>query len=560
MTTLATDIDSRRPARDPVQRKLRAAWWRQQLRAHLLGLGRVAIGLLVLVLAACMLDWLFVLPPVGRMALLAISAAVLIGLAYACWWRSLERFDPFRMALRVERSFPRLSNLLVTYVQTPGDSQSLGGTSESMWAAARQQAVVATQPIDFASIVRFDKLQRPLVILLALWLAFAALVFTNSRHFGVMAKRLLNPFSDLAYPTRTQIERVTGDVTVPPGASVKLAAYVQGAVPQTGELQVRDDAGHWQPLVVGRGEDDWFVRELTGVRAGFVYRWVIGDDQSDAYRVHVVRPPQIVDAQVELVWPKSMKQDAVKTSKLNLQVPPGTQVIWRITLDRAVRSAIMWRLNDEDPLGRTPLAPMTIVGGRELQAAWTADRPVQYGFTLKGDRHGFEFDDPLTYAIELVEDVPPQVELLDADTLEDIATVNKQVQLRYRATDDRGVLAANVVFRVNDGPEQRYELARYEGKRFVEDQRSWRIRDSLPEVRPGDSIQFAVEVIDQAGPREGQVAARSQAQQMRIVTLAQYQRAVMEKLQQVRRELESARQAEAQAIESLDQLKQEQTP
>ncbi len=571
MTTAPTNLAAASTKPDPVQRKLRAAWSRKRLRTHLVGMGRLTVGLLVLILIDCLIDWLLLPPPAWRTALLVVNALLIACLAWRWWWRELERYDQLRMALRVERSYPRLSNLLVTYVQVRPERGADRSASPALLAAARRQAAQATGPMDFRAIVRFDDLHRPLILLGIVCLAFALAVLTHPEHFRVAAFRLLSPGSQLAYPTKTRIASVTGDLFIAPGGSVRLEAVVERTVPDTGQLQVRTGDGPWRSLGVSRGPEDRFSRQIDNVRDSFAYRWRIGDDRSATYRVRAVRPPRIEAIHVEQQFPQAAGGQTRTVDQLNMQVPRGTKLLWRVTFDRPVDQAALWRLADEadhaDTDGRVGLCPVSIVNGRQLQAAWVADESVQYGMALRysvgenGRAHRFVYDDPLTYSIQLVADAPPQVELVDPPDPSRIATINKRVSLRYRASDDRGVLAANVIFRVNGGSEQRYELARYDGQRYVEDQRDWQVRDSLPELRPGDQVWFAVEVVDQAGPREDEpVAARSAAQQMTIVTLAEYQQAVMEQLQDVRHELESARQSEAEAVEQLKTIQQEASP
>jgi len=85
-------------------------------------------------------------------------------------------------------------------------------------------------------------------------------------------------------------------------------------------------------------------------------------------------------------------------------------------------------------------------------------------------------------------------------------------------------------------------------------ERSWRLLDTMPLLQPGDTVSFAVEVIDRTGENAEDAAARSEVRRLKIVSLAEYQRIVMDQLGQVRRRLQSARQQEAEAAENLDAL------
>src|SRR5581483_11112406 len=126
------------------------------------------------------------------------------------WVRYLQRFDPTRVALQVERLHPGLNNLLVSYVQLNGHTKSLHG-SPRLIEAMRGQAIHAAGPLSFAGIVNFKDLRKLLsasAVVLCLFLGSS--VFAGE-FYGVLLARLLNPFTDLGYPTKTKIHEVSGD-------------------------------------------------------------------------------------------------------------------------------------------------------------------------------------------------------------------------------------------------------------------------------------------------------------------------------------------------------------
>lgn len=540
---------------DPIDRKLRRAWSLGRFRAHLLGVGRLVIGILVMLMFDALVDWLFLLPALGRMILLGVNAVVLGGLIWRWWWRELERYDPLRVALRVERQHPQLADLLVTYVQCDPAQVEPTQISVALAHAMRRQAAVAVGALNFNAIVRLDDLRRPAAIMLVLWLVCGAMIWQYTDHFRVLLMRLTNPMLQIEYPTRTQILRVSGDMVLPPGGAAKLAAEVGRLVPESGELRIRKADAGWRSLRVRRGEAGWFVSELHDVREPFEYRWFIGDGRSGVYRVSIAQPPRVQQVEVEQVWPKSEGGQTLTTDQLSMRVPPGTKIIWRITLDRPVQAAAMWKLN---PPGakqkRSPLCRVSVVNERVLQATWKARQSVAYGLAFKDVEHGFMFDDALTYRIDVAEDAPPQIEMIEEPEPTQIATANKQVDLHYRVSDDRGVVAANVVFTVNGGPAQRHRLATYERDRYLEDKQTWKLRDSLPKLSEGDRVQYSLEIVDRTGKGAERLAARTTPAQIEIVSVAAYQRKLLEELRAVKADLESARRRESQAASDLESL------
>src|SRR5262249_20323918 len=157
----------------------------------------------------------------------------------------LRRFDPTRVSLQVEKLYPDLNNLLVSYVQLDGSGARPEQGSPQMIQAMRGQAARAAAPLDFSAIVNFRKLGKLLSIAGAVLLLFVVSTVFASEYYAILLGRLLNPFTTLAYPTRTKIEDVSNVVAVKQGDNVDLKALVGGEIPEEGSVFIKVGNAAW---------------------------------------------------------------------------------------------------------------------------------------------------------------------------------------------------------------------------------------------------------------------------------------------------------------------------
>jgi len=561
-----TDSDDR-----GVERKLRSAFARQRALVHGRAAARLTTWVAALVLAAFAIDWLIVLPPAGRIALMVISGVLLLGVIWRHWLRHLRRFDPVRVALQVERAYPQLSSVLVSCVQfdrAADDPRT--DVSPALLRAVRRQAQVEAGPLDFGRIVDFTQLHKRLIIAALALLLLLGVIVLAMPSFQVFAHRMIDPHSDRRYPTRTRVDpaSITGDVTIKQGESVTINAAAAGMVPQSGTLAVRTDGGDWQNVTINRGDDDGFQHQFAGVRQSFDYQLKIGDYRSPAYRVTVVPPPRIVSVTVDQQFPGYTRRGRETSDSLNIQAPQGTELTWRIEFDRPLESARMLNVPREvlpagaagepDSTDPTP-APLTNVeltsDGRVATARLTADDSFTYRLTFTDAQHGYAYDPQVRYSVHVTPDAPPDAELLQPRQMQQIGTLNKKVDLTYRLSDDYGVASAAIVYAVNDHAEQTLELGVFDNERIVERTYRWDVRQTIPELREGDVVTYAVRATDTQGgePNVGRSAPRT----LTVVSVAEYQRMIFEQIAELGGELQTVHEMEAEGSKAVEQLRRE---
>ena len=535
-----------------VEAKLRRAWHKERRFHHSNGLAHFLLWALALILLDLLVDWLFLIPGLGRVLLLAINVGTLGWVVWHYWLRHLRRYDPVRVALQVERRHPELESLLVSFVQLRGDVAQARHASPALIRALQRQTVEATRPLDFREIISFRELKR-IFVLSACVIAFFGLYSVNwSEHLRVLLLRMVNPTSELKYPTRTTIDWITGDVTVRQGDPVTLAAQAGGRIPKRGTLWVRPKEGEWEKLVVFPGEaEPEFAYRFREVFQEFDYRLRLGDARSERHTVSVIPPPRIVETRVRLRFPAYTGQRPKVVDFLNLEVPEGTEIEWELVCDRPLASAEM--LRNENDARAMELAD----GGRVARLATTAAGSFSYQFRWKEQEHGYEYEDEIHYFVGVVPDAPPQVEIV-VPAEDDKATVRKTLTASFLARDDYGVAEAWLVYKLNDGDEKRRPIGTF-GDALVEADAKWTLRqpDSLPDLKVGDMVAYAVEVADGYTGADGPHLSRSDTRRLFIVSVEEYLSYMLEKRRRLRTELEGMHQQEKGAKAEVGRLKEE---
>ena len=526
-----------------IEQNLRNTWRRQRLLVHARGLCLALICIAGIIIIDLALDWALVLPGWGRIALLAANAAVLGWIMVRRWALRLRRFNVVRTALQVERQYPQLRSLLVSYVQL-GETAA-AGASPWLIGAMRRQAVELTGRLDFRQIARLVQLRRTAAICAgALAVVMAGGVILPG-FYSVLFQRLASPSSSAGYPTRTRITSTPGDLVVRGGDPIVLTARAAGLVPAQATLEITNGRGSRERLVVA-GSRDEFTHRVPVASRSFAYRFRIGDAATAPATVTVVPPPAIADQKVSLRYPACTGMKPTTVEVLTLDVPEGTVLTWRIDVDRPLAGAELM-VQDAPPIKMDVSA-----AGTGASASIEVRKSFAYWFRWTCREHGYAYETEARYAIRAVPDSPPVVELTGAGTA-DKATAGKRLALAVHASDDYGLARVSIVYAVNFGAEQRVPIRDLTGRdaRFG---LTWTIKDSIPKLVPGDAISYCVEVEDNREPAPSR--GRSAVYRIQILSVEEYLRYIRETERPLFDRIRDSRDSENashQAVESLEE-------
>lgn len=543
-----------------IVRRLERAWTRERIFFGARGFFYLVLWVTLLFAADFVLDYAFRLPGRIRLLLLFANGAILAGVLYWTWLRRLKHYDSLRVSLQVERLYPELGSILVSYVQFSGQTGD-ETMSPALVEAMRRQAVEESKPLDFGKIVRFRTLKYiSMTALLVVALAFGA-GYAWPRHLEVFMVRLVNPGVDARYPTRTtiDIDASSRDIVVQQGRTVLLRAVVGGVLPEQARLTIIPDQGRADTVTIpataaaaaGKCE---FVYRVEDAYRGFSYAFRAGDDSSPRYSV-VVIPPPVVEPKVELQYPQYCGRKPERLETLSFEALEGSRIVWVMKADRPLKAAEMIR---EDG---SPLAMTLSANGLSATATVKPEKTFSYGFRWTDKQHKFVYEPDVRYSINVVADLPPRVALL-SPARDETVTTRKAVDLLFQADDDYGVVSARIFYKLQTwADQQKTESEEKEvpiktlakGESELRESFRWDVKSTIPGLKAGDTVTYGVEVRDSREGKPG--TGRSSTRRLTVVSDEDYIRMAGERRRDLLEKIKDLYQQEGKAAEAVQTLK-----
>ncbi|MFT5129898.1 MAG: hypothetical protein ACI8W8_003527 [Rhodothermales bacterium] len=528
-------------ALEPCLRAVSHRMQRKHLSAGFLALFRWGIPLFLLGIT---LDWLTYLPTAGRAVVLAILVGVSLYKAWRHGWRHLRLFNATRAALEVEKQHGGLESLLVTAVQFR-ESKTAPGTSAALIEATCSKAEGTAGDLKPGKIVDFKSLKIPIWVASAL--AGLVLVFAvvNGSFLAAGLARIFKPWTEIAYPTKTKLDLSAQELVVKEGDSAKIIIGVSGVVPDTAKFFLRTGDGDPREieLTVTDGRCEY---ALASASRDFSYRIKAGDARSDWYQVRVIAAPRIKKVQVGLEFPSYLERAAETVEALTLTVPQETKLRWQLTLDRPIREAMLHRD------GKEPLPLQVTNGGRQLVIEDEAEASRGYSFSWVENEHGFDFTSP-RYYLQVASDQAPRVELT-APEANLVAMIGRPLSLAVRVQDDHGIGSSAVAYRVNQRDEVAvaFKLSSQDGQ--GDQPIDWDYRETLPDLKIGDTVSFTMEVSDRYPGKDGPHLVRSDTRRMTFLSKKDYLKQIQKKKDNLLARVQSIYRQQRSAFESVRNL------
>ncbi|MCK6475525.1 MAG: hypothetical protein L6Q35_01695 [Phycisphaerales bacterium] len=572
--------------------RLRTAAWTLLVLGAAAGIVGVAAAVLT---TAAVADFYLRTPASLRMVLLVLGLAGL-------WTLLRRRLGPavrFRpslteIALRVERTEAAQAAGLTGRLASSLELASGGHGAVDRERSARlvHEALDRfRRSPDAARILKSGRTWRALGVMLLLLLPGFVLAVWQPALAGIAARRLLTPWSDAAWPKRTQLADLTGVTVHSSRASLPVRAVVQHRLSQTPDVWVKyrtivdGTPGPWrEDLLTPQGrrvrssqsgiEGDLFERliepgasmpEEAAVSKGDVeleYSFESVDDRTDPVRLRLVDPPVILTAQVEVTPPAYVEAGGPVASAAFVrgvqriddgsavsQVGPvlaGSSVAVRATLNKPVDS---------------PENPRSVFAGdmpadarvRAIDSDWLITFTTESSarlVLLPQDQYGIVSPTETVLAISVQADQPPAASVLVPAQEEGVLPTavvpiegegRDDVALRYAAIEYQVVGAAAGSQGATTPPGPAVELARIAAQPAAADAVQVRVTGELRlaelGVKPGDEV--VVSALAKDIYRRGDVehdVARSAGRKLLVISEAQL-------IDQVRSELAAVRDA-----------------
>ncbi|NNM28317.1 MAG: hypothetical protein HKO57_02255, partial [Akkermansiaceae bacterium] len=325
---------------------------------------------------------------------------------------------------------------------------------------------------------------------------------------------------EVAYPTKTKLDLGAEDLVVKEGDSAKISVGVSGDVPDKAKFYLRTGDGNPREieLDVIDGHCEYM---LASASRDFSYRIKAGDARSGWHEVRVIAAPRIEKAEVRLEFPAYIERDTETIEALTLTVPEDTQVHWQLTLDRPIREAALHRD------GKEPLPLRVTNGGRQVVIEEEVEASRGYSFSWVERDHGFGFTSP-RYYLQVATDQAPRVELTSPES-NLVAMIGRPLSLAARVQDDHGIGKMAVAYRVNQRDEAAIELDASPQSGQGDQPVDWDYRETLPDLKVGDTVSFTLEVSDRYPGQNGPHVVRSETRRMTFLSREDYLEQVQKK-------------------------------
>ena len=422
--------------------------WRQRILLE--SLVWIGASVLLAVLATMLVLTLF--SGDGRSPLIArvvgytlIAAAFIRGLLLPLMRRASDE----RFALYVEERAPQLKQTLITAVQeahVPASERQ----SAALSARLMSRASAAIAPLQQRA-----TLERPRMVRAGQMLggvaAMAVLMFVaGPDRVREGAKLLFVPFgtAEAAVPVRA-LNIEPGNVAVPRGGAIEVHAALVGFAADGAELVFRSDsASEWQRLPMSAEADSSrFRSRLFDITKPTEYYVESADVRSPTFKLTVNDLPAVSNVSLDLNYPaySGMPAEHVEDGG-DVAAIVGTTVVVHATVTRKVASGLL-RFDD----GTT--APMTIDGDSAVTGRFKVAKSGFYHVDLI-TTDGTTVAGSVEYVIDAIPDRGPRV-TIEEPGRDTKASNTDEVTVAVQASDDLGVVALELRYRVNGGAEKR---------------------------------------------------------------------------------------------------------
>jgi len=439
---------------DSIRRKINRTRRSVKLAELVAGILLFAAGSLLFLLTLAVVDhWIGGLNFAARLMAFLVYVVAAVGFLWIYVAPLLvHSINPMYAAKMIEQGQPTLKNSLLNFMFL---SQNNQGTHKAVLDAVENQAATDISSLSLEHLVDYSKAIRIGYILAALAVLFGLYTVLSPKNPMQTAARIAMPWNDIARPSRVKIVDVQpGDVSIYQGQEVdvivKLHDVADGdrleVIYSTRDGQIVDQAIPLEP-----GENGFEYRATlstsdNGIQQDLTYRVEAGDAATRDFEITTLEAPSIDVASLRYDFP-SYTQEAPweQQGDGHIRALEGTMVTIRAISNRPIKKAyiefdpaadspivslntIPLQINSEEPNKASVRFPL------EMNDAGTAGKFRSYQIRFRTD-DGVLNPHPVLYHIDVVRDLPPEVEYLEPTASEIELPANRSLDVRLRAID-----------------------------------------------------------------------------------------------------------------------------
>lgn len=309
--------------------------------------------------------------------------------------------------------------------------------------------------------------------------------------------RVIDPREVAVAPHVPNLLARPGNVTVLAGSDVTVSGLDLGRSGMPLNVSFNLSGNFWKTepttLVHGAsaGPDAFDHHDYTfkDIRNTTSYYFEAGSHKSERYTITVVHEPILTDVRVTLTPPAytGEKASTLTENAGNVQALEGTQVRVEARSNNPIKQAFVQF--DEKP------RQVVDHTGRDLSFGFKALADGHYRVLLE-DSLGFATRNPLAYTVEVFQDHPPTVDLVEPGKDTDMPRT-QEIDLGFVAGDDYGIARASLHYRKNAEGDFRavtVALGEQKSRKEVAVAYHWKLTGET--LFPGNTVEYYVEVAD----------------------------------------------------------------
>jgi len=412
------------------------------------GLITLIVGILTYLFVAAIIDHWLVTGGLGFWGRLVLWGFLIAAVSLYCvkhlWPALVLSINPVFAAKTIEQCKPTLKNSLINFLLLRGRQNEMAPViyqALEQRAAADLKEVKIEVAVDRRPVLQLSYLLAGVVGVICLYLALSPKSPLTS------AVRILWPWSNVHAPTRVTIEDVRpGDSVAFHGDFVAVSADVRGLNEDepallhysTADGEVVNQIIPMTPEGVAFRHQAKLPPDSLGLQQDYTYFITAGDFRTPTYNIETQISPMIAVERVDYHYPPYTGiPDCSVERQGDIRAIEGTQVTIHAAANQPIQRAeidfsltgirgIGMNVDDRSATGRFTL---------RLQP----DDPThaehdfyQIRFT---DKNGRENRRPIRYSIEVLRDLPPEVQILKPQKDETTVAEDGKLEIRLRAED-----------------------------------------------------------------------------------------------------------------------------
>lgn len=426
--------------------------------------------------------------------------------------------DRYSGAKRAGEFFPEIKDELLNALQllpVKGDKRYY---SEDLVRAAFERIYQRTNSINFSSAIKFDKAKKALRYTVPA-LVFIIAVFVLSGDLQAASYRILNFGQNFVPPRKYSFIIEPGNYQLAKGENVTLSAKVTGEVPLRvfASVKYKEDAEFSSKLLV-KDSLGYYRYEIPAVRSSFSYYFSADGLNSETYSVEITDKPIIRSLQLTIAPPSySRLPEAIQKDNGNITALKGSVVNFRFTSTKPLlQSKLIFNDSSEVKLQ---------ISGVLSEGRYKIKENAVYKIIIT-DAEGANNDNPISYAVEVLSDENPAIDVLSPNKDVNLGEDNR-LPLYFKISDDYGFSALALKYRLAyskfEQPENTFRnislpFTEVKSSEELEQTVSYVWNLSKEALTPEDVIEYYLEVTDNdriSGPK----STRSPSFKIRVPSL-----------------------------------------